>query len=321
MKKTVSIIGGCGFLGSYVTKKFQAEGFAVKVSTRDKSQADRYEHLQQIKADQPPEVVEVDVLDAVEVSEFIKGSEVVVHCGTPFRFDVQQEKAEAEMFRPTLEGTQNVLESCLKSDQLQKLIIISSVAAINGYVPSFDPGKGKEHIFTINDTPVTHPDHPPYNQAKYRADQLVQTFVKEHPGLSFEIISLYPGLIVGKPLSGSRDSTSAGMLYLLKHKLMPNAMMEMVFQYDIDFAMVAVEDVAEATYQSAVRPGLHGKRYFISHETWAASDVNRMLNGEAASGKSRIQYNNREAADELGLTFTPARIPLQEYNMALESNS
>lgn len=48
MKKTVSIIGGCGFLGSYVTKKFQTEGYAVKVSTRDISEVERFKHLQQI---------------------------------------------------------------------------------------------------------------------------------------------------------------------------------------------------------------------------------------------------------------------------------
>jgi hypothetical protein len=317
MKNSVSIIGGCGFLGSYVTKKFLAQGYGVKASTRDKSKSERYRHLQKINEGQSPEVIEMDVLNADEVSEFIKGSNIVVHCGTPFRFDVQQEHAEAEMFHPTLAGTQNVLEACIKAEGLQKLIIISSVAAINGYVPSFDPDKGQDHIFTTEDTPVTHPDHPPYNQAKYKADQLVQAFVNEHPNLPFDIISLYPGLIVGKPLSESRDSTSAGMLYLLKHKLMPNDMMKFVFQHDIDFAMVAVEDVAEAIYQTSVRQNLHGKRYIISHETWAASDVNRMLNEEAPSGKPRIQYSNREAADELGLTFTPARLPLQEYSRTM----
>ncbi|AHM58797.1 NAD-dependent epimerase/dehydratase [Flammeovirgaceae bacterium 311] len=321
MNKTVSIIGGCGFLGSYVTKKFLAEGYTVKASTRNKNQPGGFQHLLEIGGDRPLELVEMDVLNADEVVQFVKGSEVVVHCGTPFRFDVQQEQAEAEMFRPTLEGTHNVIEACQKAQGLEKLVIISSVAAINGYVPSFDPAKGKEHIFTADDIPVTHSDHPPYNQSKYRSDQLVQEYIKENPSLPFEIISLYPGLIVGKPLSDSRDSTSAGMLYLLKHKLMPNDMMKMVFEYDIEFAMVAVEDVAEAIYQGTVRSGLHGKRYIISHETWPASDVHRMLNGESTSGKKWVQYSNQKAADELGLTFTPARIPLQEYSMAQESKA
>ena len=321
MEKTVSIIGGCGFLGSYVTKRFLAGGYTVKASTRNKNQPKYFQHLLEIKAERPLEIVEMDVLNADKIAQFINGSEVVVHCGTPFRFDVQQEQAEAEMFRPTLEGTRNVLDACQNAHGLKKLIIISSVAAINGYVPSFDPVKGKEHVFTAQDTPVSHPDHPPYNQAKYKADQLVKAFVEKNTKLPFEIVSLYPGLIIGKPLSESRDSTSAGMLYLLKHKLMPNDMMRMVFEYDIDFAMVAVKDVAEAIYQSAIRLGLHGKRYIISYETWADSDVHRMLNGESASGTYRIQYSNQKAEYELNLTFTPARVPLQEYSMMLESKA
>lgn len=317
MNTSVAIIGGTGFLGSYVTKRFLAANYKVKVSTRDKSRQDSYEHLLRIDSDKHPEIIEMDVLDAAAVAQFVKNCEVVVHCGTPFRFDVQD--AEAEMYRPTLEGTQNVLAACQGADRLKKLIIVSSVAAINGYVPSFDPEKGLGHKFTIHDTPVTHPDHPPYNQAKYKADQMVHAYIEEHPNLSFEIISLYPGLIIGKPMSEARDSTSAGMLYLLKHKLMPNKMMEMVFEHDIDFAMVAVQDVAEAIFKAATKPGLHGKKYIISNETWAASDVNRMLNGEPPSGNTRMQYSNQEAVEELDLDFTPARVPLQDYGNVPDS--
>lgn len=317
MNANVAIIGGAGFLGSYVTRRFLQANYQVKVSTRDKGRQDCYRHLLRMDLANQPEVVEMDVLDPAAVAGFIKDSEVVVHCGSPFRFDVQD--AETEMFLPTLEGTRNVLAACQGADRLKKLIIISSVAAINGYVPFFDPEKGPAHVFTVHDKPVTHPDHPPYNQAKYKADQLVQAYLEEHPGLPFEIISLYPGLIIGKPMTEARDSTSAGMLYLLKHRLMPNAMMEMVFQHDIDFAMVAVQDVAEAVFQAATRPGLHGKKYILSNEAWAASDVHRMLNGVAATGKPRMQYSNKEAVDDLGLAFTPANVPLQEYGNALNS--
>ncbi|HEY9184920.1 MAG TPA: NAD-dependent epimerase/dehydratase family protein [Salegentibacter sp.] len=33
--KTVGIIGGSGFIGSYITRKFLQEGFEVKVSVTD----------------------------------------------------------------------------------------------------------------------------------------------------------------------------------------------------------------------------------------------------------------------------------------------
>ncbi|MEK6478797.1 NAD-dependent epimerase/dehydratase family protein [Catalinimonas sp. 4WD22] len=314
MKTKISVIGGSGFLGSYVVQKFLETNHQVKVSTRDKGQPEHYQHLLQMHEGDALEICEINVLDMNSVAEFIKDSEVVVHCGTPFRFDISHEAAEELMYRPTLEGTKNIVSACQESESVKKLIIISSVAAINGFVPSFDPAKGREHIFTIKDEPVTHPEHPPYNQAKYRTDQWLRNFIQEHPALHFEIISLYPGLIIGKPMSELRDSTSAGMLYLLKNKLAPNPMMEMVYQYDIDFAMVAVEDVAEAIYQSAILPNLHGKKYFISHETWCASDIHAMLNGNNPEGAFRIQYNSQPAIDELGIHFSPAHLALKKYS-------
>ena len=43
--KTVGIIGGSGFIGSYITKKFLEEGFNVKVSSTDISNKEKYQHL------------------------------------------------------------------------------------------------------------------------------------------------------------------------------------------------------------------------------------------------------------------------------------
>lgn len=45
MKKTITIIGGCGFLENHITRKFLSEGYTVKVSIPDDSQQDTYYHL------------------------------------------------------------------------------------------------------------------------------------------------------------------------------------------------------------------------------------------------------------------------------------
>ncbi len=42
--KTVGIIGGAGFIGSYNTKKFLENGYHVKVSATDLSNKDKYAH-------------------------------------------------------------------------------------------------------------------------------------------------------------------------------------------------------------------------------------------------------------------------------------
>ena len=43
--KKAGIIGGSGFIGSYITKRFLENGFEVKVSATNISKKDKYQHL------------------------------------------------------------------------------------------------------------------------------------------------------------------------------------------------------------------------------------------------------------------------------------
>jgi len=47
--KTAGIIGGSGYIGSYVTKRFLEENYSVKVSARDISKKKKYQHLKQLR--------------------------------------------------------------------------------------------------------------------------------------------------------------------------------------------------------------------------------------------------------------------------------
>lgn len=70
MKKSLSIIGGCGFLGSYDTQKILAEDDTAKESTSDKSQQESYQHMLHMHPDESVDVVEMGVLDAATVAQF-----------------------------------------------------------------------------------------------------------------------------------------------------------------------------------------------------------------------------------------------------------
>ena len=59
--KTVGIIGGSGFIGSHVTKKFLANGYKVRVSSTDISNSDKYKHLKQLPDADNLEIVQLDV--------------------------------------------------------------------------------------------------------------------------------------------------------------------------------------------------------------------------------------------------------------------
>jgi|GEM_PF-1870221 len=82
--KTVGIIGGSGFIGSYTTKKFLQEGFKVRVSTTDISKPEKYGHLKSLPNAENLEIIPLNVVNKDQLKEFVNGCDIVVHGGTPF---------------------------------------------------------------------------------------------------------------------------------------------------------------------------------------------------------------------------------------------
>ncbi len=69
--KKAAIIGGSGFIGSYVTKQFLNHGFEVKVSTTDISKEDKYKHLMHFKNANNLQISEMNVENNADLSTFI----------------------------------------------------------------------------------------------------------------------------------------------------------------------------------------------------------------------------------------------------------
>ena len=309
--ETAGIIGGSGFIGSYVTRRFLEEGYRVRVSATDISRKDKYAHLLALPGADRLEIIPLDTQDLGALKTFVDGCAVLVHGGTPFVLDVND--AEADMFDPTVKGTENFLRVVGETGGVRKVVFIASVAAYNAAFPFPNEHQPADHVYTEDDTPFVHESHIPYAQAKHYADQAVRSFLKNHPDLPFEVVSVFPTLVVGKALSTRDDSTSVGIQHLFKHKLAPNPLVQMMIEQDIAFALVDVEDVADAVFKAAVTPGLHGRNYLLSSETWRVSDISLMLNGQPPVGTARTVYSGARATRDLGITFQPARVPLSAY--------
>ena len=303
--QTAGIIGGSGFIGSYITKIFLEENYKVKVSSTDINNKSKYEHLQTLTNANNLEICALDVRDRKMVEDFVKGCDILVHAGTPFQLDVKD--PQKELFEPTVQGTRNFLEAISKSKDLKKVVFIASIAAWNTSFPLNPATYPADHIFTEQDTPYLSEQDHPYAQAKFMADQEVRKFINEHPDLPFDITSISPTWAVGNSLSEREDSTSAGMQYLIKNKILANPFVEMLFATNTMFSMIDVRDVAEAVYQAAITKGIHGKNYLIANESYTVSDISRMLNNEAPLVEAAIVYDSSLAKKDLGIAFIAAK--------------
>ena len=137
--KKVGIIGGAGFIGSYITKRFLENGFDVKVSTTDISIKEKYEHLMELNFSDHLYISELNVEDKNQLREFVKDCDLIIHGGTPFQLDVKN--PQSELFDPTIKGTENFLEVVNEIPSIEKVVFIASVAAWNTNFPM--PAGGK----------------------------------------------------------------------------------------------------------------------------------------------------------------------------------
>lgn len=310
--KTVGIIGGSGFIGSYNVKKFLEEGYKVRVSATDLSKKDKYEHLHQLSNAENLELVQLNVENKSQLESFVVGCQIIVHGGTPFQLDVKDPKTE--LFDPTIKGTENFLEVIQNTPGIEKVVIIASVAAYNTNFPLLpDTIKPGEQI-SEKDAPFMSEAGHPYAQAKFIANQTVEKFIADHTNLNFEITTVSPVGVMGKALSQREDSTSMGLQFLFKNKIAPNPFIQMFYDNDIEFALVDVADVAEAVYKAATTNETHGKNYLLSSESYKVSDITLMLNNQEPVGQPVIVYKNDLAIKDLGIEFNPAKIPLNQFS-------
>ncbi|MGB5420375.1 NAD-dependent epimerase/dehydratase family protein [Algibacter sp.] len=310
--KKAGIIGGAGFIGSYITKRFLENGYDVKVSTTDISNENKYEHLMDLNNSDHLHISELNVENKKQLKEFVKDCDIVIHGGTPFQLDVKN--PQTELFDPTIKGTENFLEVVNNTPSITKVVFIASVAAYNTNFPLPAGGKSASDTFSEKDTPFTSMESHPYAQAKFIANQSVNNFIKTHPNLDFEITSVSPVAVFGKSLSKREDSVSTGLQYLIKNKIAPNPFVQMLYDTNAEMAIVNVKDVAEGVFKAATISGLHGKNYLLSSETYSVSDVSEMLNNQPPKTLAKIIYQNKMAEHDLGLPFQSVQKTLKEYS-------
>jgi len=309
--KKVGIIGGSGFIGSYITKEFLDHDFEVKVSTVDISNKNKYQHLMNMRHSDNLHICELDSLNKADLKKFVAGCDIIIHGGTPFQLNVND--PQTELYDPIVTGTENFLEIIEETPSVEKVVFIASVAAWNTNFPLPADTKPDAESFTEKDMRFTSPESHPYCQAKFIANKTVENYIQSHPNLDIEITSVSPVMVMGKSLSYREDSISIKMQYLIKNKIAPNQFIKGLYDNDVAFAIVDVEDVARAIFKAATTKGLHAKDYLLSSETYKVSDVHAMLNHKKPKEKARIIYQNKLAEKDLGIHFRPVEETLNSY--------
>ena len=228
----VAILGGTGFIGAHVVRRFLDAGQRVAVMARNTR------NLGPVFADPRVTLHRGDIKDVDAVARAIKGAPVVVnlaHGGGGSTF----EAVRAAM----VGGAETVARACL-AEGVTRLVYVGSIASlylgpqpapITGATPP-DPEETKRGD---------------YARAKTLADRAMLAM---HAKEGLPVTILRPGVVVGE--GGIPFHSGVGMYNNDQHCIGWNAGRN-------PLPFVLAEDVADAVFRAASAPGVEGRAYNI----------------------------------------------------------
>ena len=157
------------------------------------------------------------------------------------------------LVKPAVEGTMAVCRAC-HAHKVKRLVITSSVAAIMGHRPENLIKILTEEHWSDEEYQRTSSA---YSLSKTLAEKAAWNFLKELPdGEKFEMATINPSLVVGKPLHTHVGFSSAEIVMKMFTGEFP--------VMNIKFGLVRVEDVSLAHLRAITTPEAAGKRFILS---------------------------------------------------------
>lgn len=220
--KTVFITGATGFVGSYVARRFLADGYRVNALTRQPGQFGLLTDIANHITWHPGDVTDIPALEAV-----IRPNQDVIHAAAVVSFSPKDRRA---MEKVNVEGTANLVNVCLNAG-VRKLGFVSSVAAL-GRPARKNPDASQPTVIDENQKWAENPENSFYAQTKYRAELEVWRGVAE--GLNAVIVN--PSVVMGVG-DWNRTSTQLVKYVLDEKQFYPNGLINYVDVLDVADAL------------------------------------------------------------------------------------
>lgn len=163
-------------------------GYTVRAIVRSTNDPSKTDHLKDCAAaagaSDRLELFQGDLLKPGDYDAAFAGADAVVH--TAAVVAIRGKNPAKEIVEPSIQGTQNMLESVDKSNSVKRIVHTSSVAAVQSY------DRGPEYRFTEKDeaTWSTVERGDPYGYAKLGAEKLVRKHAAGNK--TYDCVSINP---------------------------------------------------------------------------------------------------------------------------------
>ena len=266
--------GGAGFIGRHLTKSLLEKKYQVTIfDNLSNSSKDMIFDL----VDDGTKFVKGDITVQDEVSNAISGHDVVIHLAAKNSVE-ESIKFPEQTFSTNIEGTKNVLNSCLKHNI--KNIVAASSAAVYGETQNLPISENH------NASPSS-----PYGQSKLKMEQLIQDFSEKH-NLNSIILRIFNVYGLGQ------SSEYVGVITKFLNRITKNEPLEIFGEGLQTRDFVSIHDVIDAI--NLATSNIDGKRASIyniaSGESIIIKDLAELM--ISLSGKSlKINYLEKKSGE------------------------
>lgn len=259
----VLVTGASGYSAAHVVKLLQEKGYQVRGTVRRLQDEKKVAHLYSLcsGARHPLELVEADLTVDDSWLPAVKDMDYVIHMAGPFP-SVEPED-EAEVLNPTVQGTLSVLHACAQTRTVKRVVLTSSVFAVNECTKSSDVAFTEDHWTDVAKAGVVA-------KSKTLAEQAAWDFVRKLPeDKKFELVVINPALVLGPPLHGSL-CTGIEILQRLMERRIP-----MIVK--LYFVIADVRDVALAHVTALTSSEACGRRHICCNGGMWMSEMAHLL--------------------------------------------
>jgi dihydroflavonol-4-reductase len=235
------VTGATGFIAGHLTERLMARGHTVRGTVRDVDSLDADMLRRLPHGGERLDLVKADLLEPGSFDAAAVGCDTVFHVASPFVFSATD--PARDLVAPAVEGTLNVLEACLSSPTVKRVVLTSSIAAIVGRADGRSLNEDDWNRFsTLTNNP--------YYFAKTQAEQTAWRFMEDVQP-RFDLVVVNPGQVLGPS-----HRQSVGTSIAVVRDLMTGKIPAIV---DLDVAYVDVRDVADAHILASEAPLAHGR--------------------------------------------------------------
>lgn len=243
----VAVTGATGFLGGHITTQLLSKGYTVHATVRS-GKVNQASYLRSAATEGELRLFEADLTVDGAFDEAFTDCDAVLHVSSPLTMHARN--PVKEVIEPAVNGTLNVLRTCLKHG-VKKVVLTSSFSAIHCQQPQ--KVIDGMHTHTEEDWSDEFSENfVPYSYSKMIAEKATWQFVEDHQADNvFELIVINPTILIGPALSEGVSQSVQGILDVIDGKFF--GIIDMVL------AFVDVRDVAAAHILALENPSARGR--------------------------------------------------------------